>query len=96
MACGWCPSRNHRQHRLWCVIIFFPPRYHYHDTTYEGFLYVKREDYSSRITDYEFRMGSVNLVVIVESIRTLVTKNDDSLEAFHLPSIIAVAAALGK
>ena len=71
-------------------------RYHHHDTTYEGFLYVKRKDYFSGTTDYEFRMGSVNLVVIVESIHKLVTKNDDSLEAFHLPSIIAVSAALGK
>ncbi|KIK02024.1 hypothetical protein K443DRAFT_677917 [Laccaria amethystina LaAM-08-1] len=43
---------------------------------------------------YVFLMGSVNLVVIVESMRTLLTKNDDSLQAFHLPSIIAVSAAL--
>jgi len=40
-------------------------------------------------------MGSVNLVVIVESIRTLVAKEGDDLAPFHLPSIIAVAAALG-
>lgn len=43
---------------------------------------------------YGFLMGSVNLVVIVESIHKLVTKSDDSLEGFHLPSIIAVSAAL--
>lgn len=40
-------------------------------------------------------MGSVNLVVIVESIRTLVTKHGNDLTDFHLPSIIAVSAALG-
>ena len=40
-------------------------------------------------------MGSVNFVVIVESLRTLITKRGDSPIAFHLPSIIAVAAALG-
>jgi hypothetical protein len=40
-------------------------------------------------------MGSVNLVVIVESIRSLVTKNNGELREFHLPSIIAVGAALG-
>ncbi|KAJ7597750.1 CDF manganese transporter [Mycena floridula] len=43
---------------------------------------------------YGFLMGSVNLVVIVESARTLLTKNNDDLKEFHLPSIIAVAAAL--
>lgn len=41
------------------------------------------------------RMGSVNLVVIVESARTIITKNNDDLQKFHLPSIIAVSAALG-
>lgn len=40
-------------------------------------------------------MGSVSLVVIVESVRSLATKADDTLHEFHLPSIIAVAAALG-
>ena len=40
-------------------------------------------------------MGSVNLVVIVESARTLIDKKGDDLTEFHLPSIIAVAAALG-
>ncbi|KAF9532119.1 CDF-like metal transporter [Crepidotus variabilis] len=44
---------------------------------------------------YGFLMGSVNLVVIVESIRNLVTKPDSDLKDFHLPSIIAVAAAFG-
>jgi hypothetical protein len=41
------------------------------------------------------RMGSVNLVVIVESAQSLITKKNDDLKQFHLPSILAVAAALG-
>lgn len=41
------------------------------------------------------RMGSVNLVVIVESARSLITKSNDDLKEFHIPSIIAVGAALG-
>ncbi len=41
-------------------------------------------------------MASVSLVVIVESIRTIVTKEGDELQAFHLPSIIAVGDALRK
>jgi len=44
---------------------------------------------------YGALMGSVNLVVIVEALRTLVSKHGDKLNAFHLPSIIAVAVALG-
>jgi len=43
---------------------------------------------------YGFLMGSVNLVVIVESLRTVISKQGDSLNGFHIPSIIAVAAAL--
>jgi divalent metal cation (Fe/Co/Zn/Cd) transporter len=43
---------------------------------------------------YGFLMGSVNLVVIVESVRTLVSKQGDELRPFHLPSIIAVGSAL--
>ncbi|PPQ79903.1 hypothetical protein CVT25_002959 [Psilocybe cyanescens] len=43
---------------------------------------------------YGFLMGSVNLVVIVESIRSLITKEGNELAPFHLPSIIAVSAAL--
>lgn len=41
------------------------------------------------------RMGSVNLVVIVESVRSLATKPSNDLKVFHLPSILAVAVALG-
>jgi hypothetical protein len=41
-------------------------------------------------------MGSVNLVVIVESARILISKQGDELAPFHLPSIIAVASALGS
>ncbi|KAI0713151.1 CDF-like metal transporter [Cerioporus squamosus] len=45
---------------------------------------------------YGFLMGSVNLVVIVESIRTLITRNsDDDTNALHVPSLISVGAALG-
>ncbi|KAJ7204364.1 CDF-like metal transporter [Mycena pura] len=40
------------------------------------------------------RMGSVNLVVIVEAIQSLVTKKNNNLKEFHLPSILSVAAAL--
>jgi len=39
-------------------------------------------------------MGSVDLVVIVESLRSIITKHGDSLGPFHIPSIAAVAAAL--
>ncbi|RDB29469.1 Metal tolerance protein 3 [Hypsizygus marmoreus] len=44
---------------------------------------------------YGFLMGSVNLIVIVESIRSIVEKSNDDLQKFHLPSIIAVSTALG-
>lgn len=44
---------------------------------------------------YGFLMGSVNLVVIVESVRSLATKPSNDLKVFHLPSILAVAVALG-
>jgi hypothetical protein len=40
-------------------------------------------------------MGSVNLVVIVESTRSIVTKSNDNLKKFYIPSIVAVGAALG-
>jgi hypothetical protein len=39
-------------------------------------------------------MGSVNLVVIVESVQSLITSDGD-LKEFHIPSIVAVGAALG-
>lgn len=42
------------------------------------------------------RMGSVNLVVVVESVRVLITHNaEEQLNDFHIPSLIAVGAALG-
>ncbi len=41
-------------------------------------------------------MSSVNLIVVVESVRSLVSKENDELKDFHIPSIIAVAAALSK
>lgn len=41
-------------------------------------------------------MSAVNLVVIVEAIRTIITHNSGSdTNALHVPSLIAVAAALG-
>ncbi|KAE9394080.1 CDF-like metal transporter [Gymnopus androsaceus JB14] len=44
---------------------------------------------------YGFLMGAVNLVVMVESVRDIIAHNSDSsTNSFHLPSIIAVAAAL--
>ncbi|KAJ3521776.1 hypothetical protein NMY22_g12174 [Coprinellus aureogranulatus] len=43
---------------------------------------------------YGFLMGTVNLVVVVESISTIVQKEGDELGKFHLPSIISVAVAL--
>ena len=40
-------------------------------------------------------MGSVNLVVIVESLQDLFKHSNKDLNKFHVPSIIAVGAALG-
>jgi hypothetical protein len=37
----------------------------------------------------------VNLIVIVESVRNIATKENDDLQKFHLPSIISVSVALG-
>jgi len=44
---------------------------------------------------YGFLMGSVNLVVIVESVRDLLKHNTKDLNKFHLLSVVAVGAALG-
>jgi hypothetical protein len=38
-------------------------------------------------------MASVNLVVIVESVRAIISQEKDS--GFHIQAIIAVSAALG-
>ena len=41
-------------------------------------------------------MGSVNLAVIIKSIRTIITRNNvDETNDFHVPSIVTVTAALG-
>src|SRR5712672_2896908 len=40
-------------------------------------------------------MGSVNFVVIVESARELLKHGDESLKKFHIPSVVAVGAAIG-
>ncbi|KAJ3527884.1 hypothetical protein NM688_g8066 [Phlebia brevispora] len=46
---------------------------------------------------YGFLMSAVNLVVIVESMRTIITHNSaKDTNALHVPSLIAVAAALGN
>ncbi|KAF8307180.1 hypothetical protein DL93DRAFT_2088238 [Clavulina sp. PMI_390] len=44
---------------------------------------------------YGSLMGAVNLVVIVESVRVLVSHTGGGTNEFHLASILAVAAALG-
>ena len=41
-------------------------------------------------------MGIVNVIVIVESVQSLATTKSDSLKEFHIPSIAAVSAALGR
>jgi hypothetical protein len=41
-------------------------------------------------------MLAVNLIVIVESIQRVITHNSNELNGFHLPSLLAVAAALGE
>lgn len=41
-------------------------------------------------------MGSVNLVVIVESARDLISHGGGETNELHVPSLIAVAAALGE
>lgn len=40
-------------------------------------------------------MAAVNLVIVVESVRALVTHGDGDTNKLHIPSIIAVAAAFG-
>ena len=40
-------------------------------------------------------MGSVNLVIIVESGRDLLKHSDKDSNKLHIPSIVAVGAALG-
>jgi hypothetical protein len=42
------------------------------------------------------RMAAVNLVVIVESLRDIITHKGDDVKEFFLPSVIAVAVALGR
>ncbi|KDQ57010.1 hypothetical protein JAAARDRAFT_35605 [Jaapia argillacea MUCL 33604] len=42
---------------------------------------------------YVFLMGSVNLIVVVESIQSIIARDTD--KTFHIPSVVAVAAALG-
>ena len=46
--------------------------------------------------DFAPSMGSVNFVVIVESARDLITHKNKDLNEFHISSIVAVSAALGR
>jgi hypothetical protein len=41
-------------------------------------------------------MAAVNLVVIVESLRDIITHKDGEKNEFFLPSVISVAVALGN
>lgn len=41
------------------------------------------------------RMASVSLVVIVESVHSVVDHKSGDLNDFHIPSLVAVGAALG-
>jgi divalent metal cation (Fe/Co/Zn/Cd) transporter len=45
--------------------------------------------------DFTPSMASVNFIVIIESARDLVTHKNQDLNDFHIPSIVAVGAALG-
>lgn len=40
-------------------------------------------------------MSAVNLIVIVESVQRLVTHSGSDLNTLHIPSLVAVGAALG-
>jgi hypothetical protein len=42
------------------------------------------------------RMGSVNLVIIVESARSIITHGNNDTNDFNISAVAAVAAALGK
>lgn len=49
------------------------------------------------VSDEHFvRMGSVNLVVVVESVRSIVDHKSGDLNELHIPSLVAVGAALGE
>ncbi|KAF5324098.1 hypothetical protein D9619_011202 [Psilocybe cf. subviscida] len=43
---------------------------------------------------FGFLMSSVNLVVIVESVRAIISKEGSELHKFHLPALLAVCASL--
>jgi len=44
---------------------------------------------------YGSLMAAVNLVVIVESVQSILTHKGSDLKSFHIPSLVAVGAALG-
>jgi hypothetical protein len=41
-------------------------------------------------------MGAVNFVVIVEGAQTLITHSGGGVNKLHIPSLVAVGAALGE
>lgn len=94
MACWRRAPRDNRKYRVWCV----PP-----PSVIECSIVMVLQDSCTWFVPGELlplqystnSMGSVNLVVIVESARSLITKTNDDLQEFHIPSIVAVAAALG-
>lgn len=45
---------------------------------------------------YSFIMGSVSLILIVESIQALATNRGDGEGELHVPSVIAVSVAFGE
>ena len=50
----------------------------------------------SILSDDMCRMTAVNLIVVVESVQRLVTHDGSDLNELHIPSLVAVGAALGK
>lgn len=94
MASWWCPLRNHRKHllrydppSLLCLIHSIIPRFlvrilDARITVEPSFLILKR-------------MFAVNLVVIVESIHSIVTHKADDVDRFYVPAVASVASALG-
>jgi hypothetical protein len=69
-------------------------------STYSHYLFRFLVSCRLSVTEFQLmqarRMGTVNMIVVIESIRSLATKEGDELQKFHLPSIISVAIALSK
>ncbi len=97
MASGRCPSRDYRKYYLRYVSLSntkisvvdwrLLPRF--------SVSLLRAPEKTKKLTISD-SMSAVNLVVIVESMRTIITHNSaDDTNALHVPSLIAVAAALG-